>query len=122
MEPVQIEVFYPVPEGWGMCTACEIMLAQADIGGAPQQCGLDEYPPEWQEDLSRLSSIISDLAGRYQNKVLIRIWHPRSFQGLWYSIRFNIHNYPTLIVHKRYKQIGGDAQMLDSHIQSAMAA
>jgi hypothetical protein len=120
MEPVQIDVFYPIPEGWGMCTTCEMMLAQANIAGAPQQRSLDEYPPELQEDFNRLSSIIYDLADRYQDKVLIRIWDPRSLQGLWHSIRFGVHKYPTFIVNKHYKQTGWDTQLLNSYIQSAL--
>jgi hypothetical protein len=118
MKPIQIDVFYPVPEGWGLCTTCEMMLAQANLGDDPQHRNLDEYPPEWQEEFKRLSSIIIDLASRYQDKVYIRIWDPRSLQGLWYSIRFGVHKYPTFIIDKHYKQAGWDIQSIDQYIQS----
>ena len=42
-------------------------MAQANLGQAPHERGLDEYPPEWQEEFKRLSATIFDLANRYQD-------------------------------------------------------
>ncbi len=120
MKPVQIEVFYPVPEGWGICNACELMMAQADLGQAPHERGLDEYPPEWQDEFKRLSATIFDLANRYQDEVQIRIWDPRSLQGLWRSIRHGVRRYPTFIVNGRNKMAGWDTSKLDGLIQAAV--
>lgn len=103
-----------------MCTTCEMMFQQANLGEAPQQRNLDEYPPEWQEEFKRLSSIIFNLAGRYQDKVYIRIWDPRSLQGMWHSIRFGVRKYPTFIVDKHHKQAGWDIQALNQYIQAAL--
>lgn len=101
-----------------MCTSCEMLMAQANLGKPPHERGLDEYPPEWQEEFQRLSSTIFRLAERYQNQVQIRVWDPRSFQGLLKSIRFGIRHYPTFIVNGQNKYTGWDTGLLEQHIQS----
>ena len=103
-----------------MCTTCEMMLAQANLVQAPQERGLDEYPPEWQEEFRRLSSLIFTLADHYQNKVRIRIWVPRSLQGMLKSIRYGVRRYPTFIVNGRNKLTGWDTNSLEQHIQTAV--
>jgi hypothetical protein len=120
MHPIQIDVFYPVPEGWGICNTCEVIMAQADLGQAPHERGLDEYPPEWQEEFSRLSSTVFDLASRFQDDVQIRIWDPRSLQGLWRSIRHWVRRYPTFIVNGRTKIAGWDTEKLGREIKAAL--
>jgi hypothetical protein len=120
MKPVQIDVFFPVPEGWGMCTTCEMMMAQADLGQAPHERGLDEYPPEWQEEFKRLSSTIFSLADRFQDQVRILIWDPRSFQGMLRSVRHAVRQYPTFIVNQQNKYTGWDTSKLEQQIQSAV--
>jgi hypothetical protein len=120
MKPVQIDVFYPVPEGWGICTACEVMMSQANLGQAPPERGLDEYPPEWQEELKRLSTTIYDLADRYQDEIRIRIWDPRSLQGLWRSIRHGVRRYPTFLIDGRSKVTGWDTAQLVQQIRAAV--
>jgi hypothetical protein len=120
MPVVNLDIFFPVPEGWGFCTTCELMLAQADVGQAPEHRGLDEYPPDWQADFQHLSSLIFTLADRYQDKVRIRIWDPRSFQGLIKSIRHGIRRYPTFILDGRTKLSGWDEDKLELCIRSAL--
>ncbi|OGN90224.1 MAG: hypothetical protein A2Y88_06395 [Chloroflexi bacterium RBG_13_48_10] len=120
MKPVQIDVYYPVPDGWGICNSCEVMMAQANLGQAPHERGLDEYPPEWQEEFKRLASTIFNLADHYQDKVQIRIWDPRSLQGLWRSIRHGVRRYPTFVVNGHNKITGWDTIKLDQYIQAAV--
>lgn len=103
-----------------MCTTCEMMLAQANLGQAPQERGLDEYPPEWKEEFQRLSTTIFTLADHFQEQVQIRIWDPRSLQGMLRSIRHAVRRYPTFIINGRDKVIGWDASQLEHHIQTAV--
>lgn len=119
MHPVQIDVFYPLPEGWGMCSTCEMFLAEANLGGSPEKRGLDEYPPEWQEELRQLSSLIYSIAESYHDSVRIRIWDPRSLQGMWKSIRHGVRRYPTFIINGRTKLTGWDKDRLEKNIQAA---
>ena len=95
-------------------------MAQANLGQAPHERGLDEYPPEWQEEFKRLSATVYGLADRYQDKVQIRIWDPRSLQGLWRSIHHGVRRYPTFIVNGRNKMAGWDTGKLEQQIQIAI--
>ena len=121
MDPVQLDVISPIPEGWGICLSCEMLMARANLGQAPYERGLYEYPPEWQEEFQRLSDMVYSLAGRYGNNILIRIWDPRSLQGLVKSIRYGVRRYPTFIVEGRDKIAGWDAEKLEQVILAAGA-
>jgi len=106
MNPVLVDVIYPLPEGWGICLSCEMLMARAHLDQAPHERGLDEYPPEWREEFERLSNLIFHLAARYQEKILIRIWDPRSLQGLWKAVRYGAHRYPTFVIDGQKKVTG----------------
>jgi len=118
MPPIPIDVFYPVPEGWGLCQACEVLLARADLGQAPPQRGMEDLPPEWQADFQRLSALIFDLAGRYREQIVIRVYDPRSLRGLVKAVRHGVRHYPTFVVAGRVKIAGWD----DAALQQALGA
>jgi len=118
MQPVQVEVISPLPEGWGICLTCEAMMARANLGKAPYERGLEEYPAEWREDFQRLSALILNLAARYGDRILIRIWDPRSLQGMFKSIRHGVRRYPTFVVKGHEKVTGLDAALLEQVLRS----
>jgi hypothetical protein len=120
MKPLQIEVYYPIPEGWGMCNPCELMMSQANMGQPPETRGLEEYPPELVEEFKQLSTTIYTLADRFHDQVQIKIWDPRSFQGLWKCIRHGVRRYPTFIIGGRTKLTGFDMDQLEQGVQSAL--
>ncbi len=99
-----------------------MLLAQADLGQAPPERGLDELPPEWQADFHRLSALIFDLADRYRDRVLVRVYDPRSLQGLVKALRHGARRYPTFIVAGRTKVVGWDEQGLERAVQAACSA
>jgi hypothetical protein len=117
MEPIRIDIFFPVPEGWGLCTTCETMMSQAALVPPPSERGMDEYPADWQEDFKRLTDLIYNLSDQYPDSVQIRIWDPRSFQGLLKSIRYGVRRYPTFIVNGHQKISGWDEHKLDQYIK-----
>jgi hypothetical protein len=119
-EPIQIDVFYPLPEGWAMCNACELMLSQASLAQTPEGRSLDEYPHEVRDEFQRLSTTIYLLADKFQDQVLIKVWDPRSLQGLWKSIRHGVHRYPTFIVNGQVKFTGCDPSKLERQIQAIL--
>lgn len=119
MAVIQLEIFYPLPESWGICQSCEMIMAQADMDEGPFSRGLEEYPPEWQEDFRRLSDLIFSLADQYPDRLKIRIWDPRSLQGLWKSLRYGIRRYPTFVVRGK-KITGWDTTQLKAEIQDAL--
>jgi hypothetical protein len=93
------------------------MMAQADLVQPPFERGLEDYPPEWQEDFKRLTEVIFNLSDHFPDKVHIRIWDPRSFQGLLKSIRFGVRRYPTFIVNGHHKVAGWDENKLNQYIK-----
>ena len=119
MPTIIVDVIYPLPEGWGLCLPCEMLMARAHLDQAPYSRGLDEYPPEWQAEFERLSSTLMDLSVRYQESLLIRVWDPRSLQGLWKAIRYGARRYPTFVVGGKAKVIGWDDDRLEEYIQAA---
>lgn len=119
MTTVQVDVISPIPEGWGICLSCEMLMARANLDQAPFERGLDEYPPDWLEDFHRLSNTIMDIANRYQDSIFIRLWDPRSLQGLVKSVRYGVRRYPTFIVEGQKKVTGWDVEQLEQHIVAA---
>lgn len=117
MRTVQLDVISPIPEGWGICLSCEMLMARANMDQAPNERGLDEYPPEWQEEFQRLSEVVFTLAYRYGDSILIRIWDPRSLQGLFKAIRYGVHRYPTFVIDGQRKITGLDKNLLETALQ-----
>jgi hypothetical protein len=94
------------------------MMTHANLGKAPYERGLEEYPAEWQEDFQRLSDVILELAARHSEKILIRIWDPRSLQGMFKSIRYGVRRYPTFVINRHEKVTGLDAALLEQVLRS----
>lgn len=121
MAPVQVEVIMPLPEGWGICLSCEMLMAQAELDQGPCERGLDEYPPEWQAEFRRFSGLMFDLSSRYGDTVMFRIFDPRSLQGLFKAIRHGIRRYPTFIVPGSRKISGLDIEPLKKALEATGA-
>ena len=120
MPPIHVDVIAPIPEGWGLCHSCEVMLAEARLGETPPARGLDELPPEWQADFHHLSALIFDLAARYRDRLLIRVYDPRSLRGLLKAVRHGARRYPTFIVAGQAKVVGWDEVGLEQAVQAAL--
>jgi hypothetical protein len=122
MAKTQLEIIYPLPESWGICLSCEMFMAQANLDQGPYMRGLEEYPPEWREEFQRLSDLILSLAERYPEDLAIRIWDPRSLQGMWKSLRHGVRRYPTFLVNGKNKISGWDEKRLEAELQTALTA
>jgi hypothetical protein len=118
MKPLHLDVIAPLPEGWGMCLSCEMLLARANLDQAPAERGREEYPAQWQEDFRRLSEFVLNLATRYGDSILIQIFDPRSVQGLIKSIRYGARSYPTFIVASQEKVVGWDVNRLQQTLET----
>lgn len=96
-------------------------MAYAGMEQPPSERGMDEYPPEWKNEFRRFSDLIFDLSARYGDTILIRIFDPRSLQGLWKSIRHGVRRYPTFLVDGQAKIAGLDVTRIESTLQAAGA-
>jgi hypothetical protein len=119
--PVQVDVFAPLPESWGMCSSCEMLLGQTGMGQAQASAAQDAYPPDWQDDFRRLSDLVFDLAQRFGEDISIRLYDPRSLPGMLKAIRHGVRRYPTFIVSGRAKITGWDLAKLEQHLMLAGA-
>lgn len=114
MKPIRLEVIAPTFQGLGICTACELVLAQAEMGESPLERGLSEYPEDWQEELRRLSDWVYELAGRYGDQILIKVIDPQSPEGLLKGLRYWVRRYPTWIVDGKQRVVGWDREALEA--------
>ncbi len=119
--PVQVDVFSPLPESWGLCQSCETLMLRAQIGDTANLRGREDYPPDWLEDFQCLSDTVLDLARRYGNSVNICLYDPRSLPGLFMAIRHRVHRYPTFLISKREKVTGLDLPALERCLAQAGA-
>ncbi len=117
----QLEVIAHTLQGMGLCTVCELILAEADVGGRPAQRALDEYPPEWQADYRRLTEWVYDLADRYGQALRIKIVDPQSPEGLLKSLRYRVRHYPTWVIDGRQRIVGWDRPALEAALQDRAA-
>jgi hypothetical protein len=122
MKPIRLEVIAPTFQGLGICTSCELVLAEAGVGENPAERALDEYPPEWQDDYRRLTDWVCDLADRYGDRLLIKVIDPQSPEGLVKSLRYRVRRYPTFVVDGKTRIVGWDRERLDEMLAAAMAA
>ncbi len=121
MKPVLVEVLMPLPESYGLCPACEMLVTDALPDQRPLERGLEEYPADWQADFRRLMGWVAALTAQHRNRVTVRLLDPRSPQGLWKALRYRARRYPTFIVDGRARVMGWDRERLDAAVQVALA-
>lgn len=103
-----------------MCNSCELIMSQAMPGEGAEERGINEYPPEIRQEFIRLSATIYGLVDKFPDQVLVKIWDPRSLQGLIKSIRFNAHHYPTFIINGQVRLVGWDEMKLEQQVRHAL--
>lgn len=121
MKPIRLQVIAPTFGGLGICTSCELVLGEAGVGSPPAQRAMEEYPPEWQKDARRLTDWVYDLAGRYGERILIKVIDPQSPGGLLQSLRYRVRRYPTWIVDGATRIVGWDRDGLEAALHQAAA-
>lgn len=122
MQPLTVEVFFPIPEAWGLCQTCTPIMAEANMNTAIHAETWNEaLPPEWKQDLDRLVEVIDQLSATWGTRIVIRVVDPRSLTGLAKSFRYRARRYPTFVVSGREKIVGFDLQGLDKAIRSVLA-
>jgi hypothetical protein len=75
---------------------------------------LNEYPEDLKEEYLFLSGWIKELSLKYQEKIQIRVTDAQSLQGVYKSLRYWVHRYPTFIINQKKKYTGKDKHQLDA--------
>jgi hypothetical protein len=122
MTPVSIDVISPIPERPGLCGPCELILTQADLDIQPETQRMEDMPHDWLEDYGRLMNFIAVIVQDYGKGVLIRVFDPRSFQGMWKSLRHGVSRYPTFIVAGHHKISGLDEERVSQALNKVFEA
>jgi len=124
-QPILVDVIAPVPEHWGLCSSCRLMLDDAGLEQAAAGKKLDDLPPDWEEEHRQLSALILELAQRYHRSVVFRLFDPRSFRGLLKSIRHRIRSFPAFLVPcrkgGRRAILGADKASLEQALRESAA-
>jgi hypothetical protein len=116
-----LEVFAPTFEGIGICTSCELVLGEAGVGQNPAERALDEYPQEWQDEYRRLTDWVYDLAGRYGDRIRIKVVDPQSLEGMVKSVRYWVRRYPTFVIERRDRVVGWERESLEAALEKALS-
>jgi hypothetical protein len=119
MQPIKVDVIAPLPEGWGLCVTCEAFLAQADLDKSPQDRSLEAFPPDWMEEFSKLSEVVLELSRKFGDEILIRLFDPRSVQGMVKCVRHGVRKYPAFLVQGQQKVVGLNIEQIEQVIQAA---
>jgi hypothetical protein len=119
-QSVQIDVFYPLPEGWGLCLTCEAMRLQAGLRGEQNRLEPGDYPQEYLDEVARLTDWVTGLAGRYGGCVIIRIHDARSPRTMWKALRYGVHRYPAFVIDGKRRVTGWDLEMLEERVAQAI--
>jgi hypothetical protein len=118
--PLRLEVIAPIFQGLGICSACELVMAEGEAGEHLAERGLEEYPQEWQDDYRRLMEWVYDLAGRYGDRIRIKVIDPQSPEGLLKSLRYRVRKYPTFVIEGKARVVGWERERLESALTAAL--
>ncbi len=122
MNPVLLEVVFPVPALYGLCPSCEFFADEADLRAPKNNQDLNEYPEELKQDYLQLSDWIRELGEKYGHRLLIKVIDAQSLQGLYKSVRFAVRKYPAFIIDKKKKYSGGNKEELEALISQFLPA
>jgi hypothetical protein len=120
MNPVLLEVVFPVPALYGLCPSCEFFADEADLRAPKNKQDLNEYPEDLKADYLFLSDWIRELAQKYPHRILIKVIDAQSLQGMYKSIRFAVRKYPAFIIDRKKKYAGRNKDELDALIRGHM--
>ena len=116
---VRLEVIAHAFQGMGICTACELVMADARLGQRPIKRALDEYPPEWQEEWRHLTEWVYDLIEHHGDRITIKVIDPQSLEGFFKSLRYRVRRYPTWVVDGRTRVVGWDREALEAALKGS---
>lgn len=108
-----------MPESWGLCTTCEAFLSRANLDQSKGE-QFDAFPPEWMDEFKQTSATILNISERFGSKVLLRIYDPRSFPGIFKAIRYRAFKHPTFIIGGKQKVVGHDEELINRYILDAI--
>jgi hypothetical protein len=92
---------------------CERVFDVAGIGAAVRIEARSGYPSQMLDETQRLTAWLQALSARWGKQLHIRVIDPQSPEGLYKSLRYWVHRYPTFIINRRKKHVGWDPEAVE---------
>jgi hypothetical protein len=119
MPPLQVDLIALLPEGWELCSTCQAFIDRAGLAERDEMQARESLPPELRLEAQQLADLVMELAACYGERIQIRIYDPRSIQGLALAIRHRVRSYPTFLVAGAQKVKGLDRVALEEALANA---
>lgn len=121
IRPVDLEIVVPTFSGVDLgCFGCNLLMGRSGLRKEARRITEEEYPEEWKEMLSRLSSWVKDLSRLYRHRLRIRVIAAGSPLGIWKQLRHRVFKTPAFIIDRKRTYIGWDNKTLEAIIDERM--
>jgi len=100
-KPILLEVIAPILDRIGLCFSCGLVLQ-----GAGMDRGYDAYPAEWRRDFEATLALVKQAMEIRGSDMTVRWSDPRSFRGIYLSVRHAIRRYPAFVLGTGEKFVG----------------
>jgi hypothetical protein len=123
VERVEIEVLAYAPTVFYHCQHCEIAFGRTSVGpSVHREQAAEALPEDLREQFQDLSNWVHDLAGRFGERIRVKIVDAASIEGVFKSLRYRIGKYPAVIVAGTDKLVGSDFRSMTPVIERRVAA
>ncbi len=117
MNKIHLEVVAPMLSTLEMsCRGCNYILGYLGIKSKYRNACANEYPDDWKEAVSYLSTWIQEISNLYRHRIRIVVIDAQSPMGIWKQIRYRLFRFPAFIVDKKRTYIGWDPRQLEALI------
>ncbi len=117
MNKIHLEVVAPMLSTLEMsCRGCNYIFGYLGIKSKYRNACANEYPDDWKEAVSYLSTWIQEISNLYRHRIRIIVIDAQSPMGIWKQIRYRLFRFPAFIVDKKRTYIGWDPRQLEALI------
>jgi len=101
-QPLLVEIIAYAPTAFYQCTHCEVAFHQIGLSNHAHQEQVDSsLPPDLSQDYQALSDWVHELFRLHCDRILVKVIDAASLEGFIKTLRYNVHQYPALIVSKK---------------------
>ncbi len=112
---VTVEVIAFAPTEFFHCQHCEIVWNELGIGrrlhAEQRRAGL--LPPELAAEYARIGDWVRGAAGRYGDRMRVRVVDAASIQGVVMTLRHRVRRFPSFVIDGRQRIAGFDQERLE---------
>ncbi len=110
VKPLEVEIIAYAPTAFYHCTHCEVAWREM---GASNRIHDEQVESSLPEDLTRDYQAVSDwvreIFRSHGDRLRVKVIDAASVEGVYKSLRYNVHRYPAVIVNGAGRFIGSDS-------------